>query len=47
MREPGVWHLADSTEDDSCTVYGAGLSTEDLDKPQVIRIVNHNTLTID
>jgi hypothetical protein len=46
MRAPGVWHLAHRTYDDPCTVYGAGLSSEDLDKPQVIHIANHRILII-
>lgn len=46
MRESGVWHLADRTDDGSCAVYGAGLSLEDLDKPQVTHIVNHGVLIV-
>lgn len=36
MCESGVGRLVGCTDDNRCAVHGAGLSTEDLDKPQVI-----------
>lgn len=45
MCEFGVGSPVESTDDSRCAVHGAGLSKEDLDKPQVIENVYDDALT--
>lgn len=45
MCESSVGCLVECTNDARCAVHGAGLSPEDLDKPQVIENGGHGALT--
>ena len=47
MCESGIGRLVECADDSRCAVHGAGLSPEDLDKPQVIESFYHDALTTD